>query len=220
MAAGEVALCVGGGAVSYLLGAVPFGLLAGRAKGVDIREHGSGNIGATNAMRVLGKPIGIVVHALDIGKGFAASFVLARVFARGDAALVPTLGIVCGSAAILGHVFPIYLRFKGGKGMATSLGVFVGLAWLPTLIAAVVWLLVRQVTRYVSVASMASVVSIPITMALFPTWRRPEFVVFGAVVALLVILRHKSNIRRLLAGTENKIGQGARDEGRGTSGAS
>jgi glycerol-3-phosphate acyltransferase PlsY len=217
---GEATWCVVGGVVSYLLGAMPFGLLAGLARGIDIREHGSGNIGATNAMRVLGKPIGLAVHALDIGKGFAASFLLARLFARGNAELVAIFGIVCGSAAILGHVFPVYLRFRGGKGMATSLGVFVGLAWLPTLIAAVLWLVVRQVTRYVSVASMASVVSIPVTMALFAKWRRPEFIVFGIVIALLVIARHKSNIRRLLAGTENKIGQAApaepRDEGRGT----
>ena len=159
MTSGEVGLCAAGAVVSYLLGAVPFGLLAGLLKGIDIRAHGSGNIGATNAMRVLGKPVGLTVHALDIGKGFAASFVLARLFARGDLGLVPALGIACGSAAIVGHVFPVYLKFKGGKGMATSLGVFVGLAWLPTVIAAALWLVVRQLTRYVSVASMASVVS-------------------------------------------------------------
>ena len=212
MTSGEVGLCAAGAVVSYLLGAVPFGLLAGLLKGIDIRAHGSGNIGATNAMRVLGKPVGLTVHALDIGKGFAASFVLARLFARGDLGLVPALGIACGSAAIVGHVFPVYLKFKGGKGMATSLGVFVGLAWLPTVIAAALWLIVRQLTRYVSVASMASVVSIPITMAIFPTWRRLEFIVFGAVVALLVVARHKSNVGRLLAGTESKIG-GARAKG-------
>ena len=210
----EVIWCAAGGLAAYLLGAVPFGLLAGLLKGVDIREHGSGNIGATNAMRVLGKPVGIAVHALDIGKGFVASFALARLFAGGSVGLRPTFGIVCGLAAILGHVFPVYLRFKGGKGMATSLGVFVGLAWLPTVIAAALWLVVRQATRYVSVASMAAVVSVPIAMALVPdpvnsgarTWARAPLVVFGVVVALLVILRHKGNIRRLIAGTENKIG--------------
>jgi glycerol-3-phosphate acyltransferase PlsY len=211
--------------LSYLLGAVPFGLLAGLClKGVDIREQGSRNIGATNAMRLLGKPIGIAAHVLDIGKGFAASFGLARLCAWGNAEAVPALGIACGSAAILGHVFPVYLRFRGGKGMATSLGVFVGLAWLPTLIAAVLWLVVRQATRYVSVASMVSVISIPGTMAFVPdplsggarTWAKTPLVVFAAAVALLVIVRHRSNIRRLLAGTENKIGQRAEGAGEAT----
>ena len=225
MTLGAAGLSGVGVVASYLLGAVPFGLLAGRwLKGIDIREHGSRNIGATNAMRVLGKPLGIAVHALDIGKGFAASFALARLCAWGNAEAVPALGIACGSAAILGHVFPVYLRFRGGKGMATSLGVFVGLAWLPTLIAAVVWLVVRQATRYVSVASMVSVVSIPAAMALVPdplsggarTWAKTPLVVFGAVVALLVIVRHRSNIRRLLAGTENKIGQRAEGAGEAT----
>jgi glycerol-3-phosphate acyltransferase PlsY len=207
----------GAGAVaSYLLGAVPFGLLAGRVlKGVDIRERGSRNIGATNAMRVLGAPIGILVHVLDIGKGFAASFALARLLAGGNAAAVPGLGIACGSAAILGHVFPVYLKFRGGKGMATSLGAFLGLAWLPTLIGGLVWVLVRQTTCYVSAASIAAVVAIPVAMAVVPdpanagerTWCRAELIAFGALVALLVIVRHRSNIRRLLAGTENKIGQ-------------
>ena len=213
MTSGEAGLCGLGALLSYLLGAVPFGLLAGRVlKGIDIRQHGSGNIGATNALRVLGKPIGITVHVLDIAKGFVASFALARLLAWGNGGLVPVLGIVCGSAAILGHILPVTLRFRGGKGMATSLGVFVGLAWLPTLIAGLLWLVVTKATRYVSVASMASVVSIPITMALVPdplnagarSWARPELIAFGAVVALLVIARHKSNIKRLLAGAENK----------------
>ena len=205
-----------GGLASYLLGAMPFGLVAGLVlKGVDIRERGSRNIGATNAMRVLGKPIGIVVHALDIGKGFAPSFLFARLFAGGDAMAVPALGIAYGSAAILGHVFPVYLKFRGGKGMATSLGAFLGLAWLPTLIGAAAWLAIKAATHYVSVASMASVIIIPLAMAFVPdpanagtrTWCRVELIVFGAVVALLVIVRHKSNIVRLMQGTENKAGQ-------------
>ncbi|MFW6162743.1 MAG: glycerol-3-phosphate 1-O-acyltransferase PlsY [Planctomycetota bacterium] len=217
----EAIACGGGALAAYLLGAVPFGLLAGLLQGTDIREHGSGNIGATNAMRVLGKPVGILVHALDIGKGFVASFVLAGLFAGWSPELLPTFGIVCGCAAILGHVFPVYLKFQGGKGMATSLGVFLGLAWLPTAIAAALWLVVRQVTRYVSVASMTAVASIPVTMALVPdplaggarTWARAPLIGFGIVIALLVIARHKSNLRRLLAGTENRIGGESRDEG-------
>ncbi len=224
MTSAEAIRCIVGAVAAYLLGAVPFGLLAGLLKGIDIRQHGSGNIGATNAMRVLGKPVGLVVHALDIGKGFAASFLLAGLFAAWRADLMPVFGIACGCAAILGHVFPVYLKFKGGKGMATSLGVFVGLAWLPTLVAAALWLVVRQVTRYVSVASMVSVVSVPVSKALLPdplsagarTWARAPLIAFGAVIALLVIVRHKSNIRRLLAGTESKIG-GSSVGGRGPS---
>ena len=209
-----------GGLASYLLGAVPFGLVAGLVlKGVDIREHGSGNIGATNALRVLGKPIGLAVHALDIVKGFAASFVVARLFAGGRGELVVPLGIVCGASAIVGHVFPVYLRFRGGKGMATSLGAFVGLAWLPTLVGGLVWLGVKRATRYVSVASMTAVVALPLAMAFVPdptrswqrSWCRAELIVFGALIAALVVARHKSNIRRLLSGTENKAGQPRRE---------
>lgn len=203
---------------SYLLGAVPFGLLAGLVlKGTDIRQHGSRNTGATNALRVLGKPIGMLVHVLDIGKGFVPAFVLARLFAAGRAEMVACLGIACGSAAILGHVFPVYLRFRGGKGVATSLGAFLGLAWLPTLIGGALWVALRQTTRYVSVASIVAVTAIPVGMAVVPdpanggqrSWCHTELIVFGALVALLVIVRHRANLRRLLAGTENKIGREA-----------
>ncbi len=220
-----------GGLLSYLLGAVPFGLVAGLAlKGVDIRQHGSRNIGATNALRVLGLPIGIAVHVLDIAKGFVPAFVLARLFAGdrvcgtaafGCGSAVPALGVAYGAAAILGHVFPVYLRFRGGKGMATSLGAFLGLAWLPTLLCGLVWLVLRAATRYVSVASMVSVALIPVAMALAPdplnggarTWCRAEYVVLGALVALLVIIRHRSNIVRLIQGTEHKVGQKAGGQG-------
>jgi glycerol-3-phosphate acyltransferase PlsY len=216
------AIWVLGGLLSYLLGAVPFGLIAGLAlKGVDIREHGSRNVGATNALRVLGKPIGIAVHVLDIAKGFVPSFALARLFAGGNGDAVAALGIAYGSAAILGHVFPVYLKFHGGKGMATSLGAFLGLAWLPTLLGALVWLAVRAATRYVSVASMTAVAAIPVAMTLVPdpanlglrTWCKLEYIVFGALVALLVIIRHKSNIVRLLQGTEHRAGETERNEG-------
>ncbi|HUT34287.1 MAG TPA: glycerol-3-phosphate 1-O-acyltransferase PlsY [Planctomycetota bacterium] len=214
----DTTLYAAGGLLSYLLGAVPFGLIAGLAlRGVDIRERGSRNIGATNALRVLGRPIGLVVHALDIAKGFVPAFVLARLFAGAGGQAAPALGIAYGSAAILGHVFPVYLRFRGGKGMATSLGAFLGVAWLPTVVGGLVWLVVRAATRYVSVASMAAVVAVPLAMALAPdpfrggarTWCQAERIVFGAVVALLVIVRHKSNILRLMRGTEHKVGQGA-----------
>jgi len=208
-------------ALSYLLGSVPFGLVAGLVlKRIDIRQHGSRNIGATNAMRVLGRPIGIGVHVLDIGKGFVPAFCFPRLFLPAGHPLAPALGIACGLAAIVGHVFPIYLRFRGGKGMATSLGVFLGLAWLPTLVAMALWAVVRQATRYVSVASMAAIAAIPLGMAFLPdpfaggarTWCRAELVVFGAAVAALVIARHRANIARLLQGAEHKIGERAGPE--------
>jgi len=207
--------------LSYLLGAAPFGLIAGLLlKGVDIRQHGSRNIGATNATRVLGRPIGIAVHMLDIGKGFVPAFCFPRLFFPPGHSLVPALGIACGLGAIVGHIFPIYLRFRGGKGMATSLGVFLGLAWLPTVVAMVLWAVVRQATRYVSVASMTAIAAIPLGMAFLPdplaggarTWCRAELVVFGAAVAALVIARHKANIARLLQGVEHKIGERAGPE--------
>ena len=215
MPASEVATACLGGLLCYLLGAVPFGLLAGFLRGVDIRKQGSGNIGATNATRVLGKPIDVLVHILDIGKGFVASFLVARLFAGGgDQSHVQSLGIAYGCAAIVGHVWPVYLRFRGGKGMATSFGVFLGLAWLPTLIAMLLWLIVKTATRYVSLASILAVVSIPVTMAVVPdpvsgklVWRHMGLITFGALIALLVLVRHKSNIRRLLAGTESKAGR-------------
>ncbi len=223
MGCGAVALYALGGLLSYLLGAVPFGLIAGLAlKGVDIRQHGSRNIGATNALRVLGRPVGIAVHVLDIAKGFVPAFLLARLFATGRSDALPALGVAYGSAAVLGHVFPVYLGFRGGKGMATSLGAFLGVAWLPTLIGGLAWVLVRAATRYVSVASMASVTLIPVAMALVPdpfgagarTWCRAEYLAFGALVAALVIARHKSNIVRLIQGTEHKIGERAGAEPR------
>jgi len=214
MSGTDAALIGLGVLVSYLLGAVPFGLLAGFLKGIDIRQAGSGNIGATNATRVLGKPVGITVHVIDIGKGFVASFLVAHLFAGSDADLIQPLGIAYGCAAIVGHVWPVYLRFHGGKGMAASFGVFLGLAWLPTIIAMLLWLAVKFATRYVSLASIAAVVSIPITMATVPdpltgdlVWRHAGLITFGILVALLVLARHKSNIRRLLTGAENKVGK-------------
>ena len=194
---------------SYLLGSVPFGLLAARLKGVDIRKHGSGNIGATNVWRVCGWRCGLPVFALDVLKGVAA-VVLARWLAvkfSGDAAWC---GIAAAMACIIGHSFPVWLGFRGGKGVATSLGVFLGLMWMPSVAALLVWFAVFKMSGYVSLASIVAAVVLPAAaVAMQFTGWQPGWTLcgFAAFAGLLVILRHRSNIARLRAGTENRFGR-------------
>ncbi len=186
----------------YLLGSIPFGLLVARSRGVDIRQHGSGNIGATNVLRVLGKKWGIPVFLLDAAKGVAAVWVAQRFFSAGQG--VALAGIVGAMACIVGHNFPVWLGFKGGKGIATSAGVLIGLMPWAALVAAVVWGAVFFTTRYVSVASMVAAVAIPVSVWLLGG-RGDALFWFSVVVAALAIWRHRSNIQRLLAGTENRF---------------
>ncbi len=193
----------------YFLGSVPFGLLAARLKGMDIRKHGSGNIGATNVWRVCGWRYGLPVFVLDVLKGVAAVW-LARWLAvrfSGDASWA---GIVAALGCIIGHSFPVWLGFKGGKGVATSLGVFLGLMWLPSLIALAIWAVVFKVSGYVSLASIVAAVALPaaaITMQLMQRGDGWPVSGFAVLVGLLVIVRHRSNIARLRAGTENRFGR-------------
>ena len=193
----------------YFLGSIPFGLLAARLKGLDIRKHGSGNIGATNVWRVCGWRYGLPVFALDVLKGVAAVW-LARWLAvrfSGDGSWD---GIVAALACIIGHSFPVWLGFKGGKGVATSLGVFLGLMWLPSLIALALWFIIFKMSGYVSLASIVAAVALPvaaITMQLMQRGYGWPVSGFAAVVGLLVIARHRSNIARLRAGTENRFGK-------------
>jgi glycerol-3-phosphate acyltransferase PlsY len=202
--AGMVNDVVLGAVAGFLSGSVPFGYFAGRLRGIDIREHGSGNIGATNVIRVLGKGIGVPVFGLDLLKGLIPCLVMAG---RGAESGVLVL---TGFCAILGHMFTPWLGFKGGKGVATAAGVLVGIAPVPVLVALVVWLAFFFVTRYVSLASMMAGVAVAVTMAvqmgLSGKWDG-VLLGFGVVLALLVILRHRANIGRLLAGTESKAGQ-------------
>lgn len=184
--------------LAYLAGAVPTGLWLGLTlRGVDIRLHGSRNIGATNTMRVLGKPLGAVALGVDILKGLVAVLFIARLSPWDYAPLM------CGSSAILGHVTSPFVKFKGGKGVATSAGVFLGLAPLPTAIAAAVFLAVLAVTRMVSAGSIAAALALACTVLLMSADRVLQAVV--VLVAALVIIRHRSNIARILQGTENKI---------------
>ncbi|HEX3113453.1 MAG TPA: glycerol-3-phosphate 1-O-acyltransferase PlsY [Candidatus Eisenbacteria bacterium] len=202
--------------IGFLLGSIPTGLLIGRARGVDLRTQGSKNIGATNAFRVLGPKWGGLVFALDVVKGLMV-VLLVRHFgpswgASHDAVL--TAMLAAGVAAILGHVFSPWLRFKGGRGVATSLGVFLGIVPVPTALAFLLWVILLLVSKRVSVGSIGAALAYP-----FLVWTLAKDVPRGVVtavtaaVALLVILRHTANIRRLLAGTEPPI-IGARREGR------
>jgi glycerol-3-phosphate acyltransferase PlsY len=204
------------GGASYLLGAVPFGLLVARARGVDIRRVGSGNIGATNVFRSVGRSWGVLTFLLDMGKGFAAVRALpwAAALALGtppDAAVREGLTLVCACLAVAGHNWPVYLGFRGGKGVATSAGVLLGLAWLACLAGLAVWLVTLLLTRYVSVASMAAAVGIG--LAAWPLYGRtagPWLPLALTLLAAATVLRHRSNVRRLLDGTEHRFSFGRR----------
>ncbi|TAK97223.1 MAG: glycerol-3-phosphate 1-O-acyltransferase [Verrucomicrobia bacterium] len=202
---------------AYLLGSIPTGYLMAKAKGIDIRSVGSGNIGATNAMRVLGKPIGIFVLVVDALKGFGA-VLLAGVVARQLNEFLPNvftdeslanpetkmnLAVIAGLFAVLGHNYTCWLKFKGGKGIATTAGVYFALAPLSVGIALGVWILLFVTTRYVSVASIAAAAALPIAV-----WLTQKNLLLGIVTTLLgalAIYKHKSNLQRLRAGTENRI---------------
>jgi acyl phosphate:glycerol-3-phosphate acyltransferase len=186
---------------SYVFGATPFGYLAGRMRGMDIRQHGSGNIGATNAFRVLGKPTGITVFVLDFLKGLLPVLVAARVFP--DAGLAPPL--LAGIGAILGHNFTFWLKFRGGKGIATSAGVLLALLPVAMLVGLGVWLLLFLSTRYVAVASIGAAFAIPVVTALRNVADTTPLLIFSIAIAVLAIVRHRPNIQRLIAGTENRF---------------
>jgi len=193
---------------TYLLGAAPFGYLIARAQGVDIRKLGSGNIGATNVGRVLGKRWGALCFALDVGKGFVPTLIV-RLLHSEDAG-VSLAAVLTGLAAIVGHNWPVYLGFRGGKGVATSCGVFLALFWQGVVIALAIWAVIVALTRYVSVGSMAAAVALPVYALAFqehPLGREGIALTgFTALVAALTIFRHRANIARLLKGTENRIG--------------
>jgi acyl phosphate:glycerol-3-phosphate acyltransferase len=199
--------------IGFLLGSVPTGFLIGRARGIDLRTQGSKNIGATNAFRVLGARWGGLVFALDVAKGLVAALV-PRWLAGGatpDAVLMAELA--AGVASIFGHVFTPWLRFKGGRGVATSLGVFLGIIPVPTALAFLLWVILLLVSKRVSVGSIGAALAYPfLVYALAKDVPRGVVTAVTAAVALLVILRHTSNIRRLLSGTEPPF-IGARREG-------
>lgn len=186
------------GVISYLVGSIPSGLILGKLFWhTDLRKYGSHNIGATNAWRTLGKLPGIIVFLADSLKGQAG--VLLGLSLVGT----PLAAVIGGLLAIVGHSFSLFLRFHGGKGVATSLGVLTMLMGNVTLIVFVLWFTIVYMTRYVSLGSVVAGVLTPILAALFAY--PMEYIVFTVIAALLVIVRHRENIKRLMNGTENKI---------------
>ncbi len=194
--------------VGYFLGAIPFGFLAGRWKGVDLRREGSGNIGATNAIRILGKPVGISVLALDALKGYVACVLGPWLAVQiggasvGNAAVLP---LVSGFTAVLGHNYTCFLRFKGGKGIATSAGVLLALTPGGLGIALGTFLILTWITRIVSVGSIAAAAILPVGTWL--TGGRGWLFGVTLLMGVLAIYKHRANIQRLIAGTEPRLGQ-------------
>lgn len=187
---------------AFLLGSIPTGYLVARSRGVDIRQHGSGNIGATNVFRTLGKPLGIFVFVVDALKGFAAVW-LAQHFLPGDWS-----GIIAAVAVIAGHNYTPWLGFKGGKGIATSAGVLLALMPLAVLCIAIVWFAVFFATRYVSLASICASAALPLSVAAL-WWTglggNAPLLGFAILISALAIWRHRSNIQRLRNGTESRF---------------
>lgn len=204
---------------AYVVGSTPFAWLIGRSKGVDLRSAGSGNLGATNVGRVIGKKWGYLCFLLDVAKGFAPVFVTGFLVRRGGpVGLAEQTGwLLTALAAVMGHVLSFWTRFRGGKGVATALGVVLGF-WpyftLPGLAVFALWIVVTLVWRYVSVGSIVAAAAFPLCFlagerlagrSIAQTWL---LLAFAVAMSALVIFRHRSNIRRLLAGQENKIGAG------------
>ena len=189
--------------IAYLLGAIPNGLIWGKLIWqTDLREHGSHNIGATNAWRTLGKSAGLLIFALDFLKGFLSVYIASAMVGT------PLAMVLAGVLAIAGHSCSIFLRFKGGKGVATGLGVIVMLMPLEALIIFLVWLAIVKISGYVSLGSIIAAALVPL---LFYVGGYPvEFIIFGVLAAVLIIVRHHANIARLLNGTESKIKAGHR----------
>lgn len=200
---------------AYVIGSTPFGVIMGRLKGVDLRRTGSGNVGATNVGRVLGRKWGYLCFLLDMGKGLACTLsavMLVRPSMAGPTPLEQTAWLLAGLGAVLGHVFSFWLGGRGGKGVATALGVVLGIYpffTLAGLTAFAIWIAVTLITRYVSAGSIVASSSFLVLFAGFnwpPTGLWP-LGAFATAVMALIIVRHRQNIRRLLNGTENKIGK-------------
>jgi glycerol-3-phosphate acyltransferase PlsY len=186
--------------VSYLLGSIPFSYLVARRQGVDVRRVGSGNVGATNVMRTAGKAAGLAAFALDFLKGMAASLLALRLAPDGP------LPAVAAVTAVLGHMYPVWLRFKGGKGVATGAGAFLPLAAVPTAAGLLAFGVVLAVTRYASIASITGTIALA---ALAFLLGYPESVARAAAASgLLILWKHRANLRRVAEGTERRIGSG------------
>jgi acyl phosphate:glycerol-3-phosphate acyltransferase len=194
---------------SYLLGSIPTAYIAGKSRGIDLRKHGSGNLGATNVMRVLGTKIGLLVFAVDMTKGAVPVLFFPRWVPTADLPLGDPIimAIICGLAAIVGHVRPIYLKFgRGGKGVATAAGMFLALAPVQTLLTLIIFAVVLLSSGYVSLGSLTSAAILPVLLALTGGVRSPVFAI-SLLVVVLVFWTHRANIVRLRNGEEHRFGK-------------
>jgi len=213
--------------ISFVLGSIPSAIWVGKLfKGVDVREHGSGNAGTTNTFRVLGWPFGVTVFTMDFMKGFVASYwVSALAWGMFAGPLSPPnwevdafLKISCGLFAVLGHMFPLFAKFKGGKGAATACGMLFGIEPISIGISSIIFVTTILLTRYVSLASILSSFFYPISLIIMKYVYGLEklvdgsMVIFGAFVSIGIIVKHKTNIQRLIAGTESKVGSSSKKD--------
>ena len=198
-------------ALSYLLGSIPTSDIIARMRGVDLRASGSGNPGFTNALRVLGPRFATPVLIVDVAKGVLAVLVMADILGSGSQLGPSGIRLAAGVAAVAGHIWPVFTRFRGGKGVATACGVFLAMAPLATSFVVLLWVAIVATTRYVSMGSIAAAVALPFALwleaGLRDTPPRTSLVTAGALVAVAVVLRHRANIRRLVKGTENRFGK-------------
>lgn len=198
--------------VCYLIGGIPFGLLIGKSKGIDIREHGSGNIGATNVLRTLGKRLGIFCFSLDVLKGMVPVLIAVRIARVQDWPMQNMTPVFAVFAVVAGHVWCPFLKFKGGKGVATSAGGILAVAPLPAACALVIWYITFTISRYVSLASIVAAAVLPLAAVIIGRFvprmalERPTLVLL-IILAVLIIIKHRANIKRLLAGTENRFAE-------------
>jgi len=193
--------------LSYLIGSIPTSyIFAKLIKGIDIRDHGSGNVGATNLMRTAGKVPGVIALILDALKGVLAVTVIANIFYFQNSIISePCFRVILGIFAVGGHIWTVFLKFKGGKGVATALGVFIGLAPLVTLISLGIWLIFVVLFKYVSLGSIAMCLSMPVLMYLYGT--HIEYIILSITLCIFICYKHKTNISRLIKRQEYKIGQ-------------
>jgi len=195
-------LCI----ISYIIGAIPFSFVIGKlVKGIDIREHGSGNVGATNLLRIAGKVPGVTALVLDALKGVVCVSLIANIFYTPDLLIsLPMMRVLLGLCVVFGHIWTIFLRFKGGKGVATTIGVFLGVAPFVTILSLLIWSLTFYLTRFVSLSSIAFSVSLPIFVIML---KKPnEYFFLAGVLCIFIIVKHIPNIKRLIEGKEPKIG--------------
>jgi len=191
--------------LAYLIGSVPTSYIAGRlTKGIDIRQYGSGNVGATNTLRVLGKKMGATILLIDMAKGAFCVIVLPAIFFSNQLHIsLPIFKAYIAAFVIFGHIWTIFLKFKGGKGVATTCGVFLSLSTIPAIIAILIWVLTVIISKYVSLSSLIMIISLPFLMLMFNQPR--AYLILSITLCVLISYTHRSNIKRLIFGQENKI---------------